>query len=318
MKTPDAVPDAYKVRYAWLDGALVEAADAHVPLMAYTLHYGLGVFEGIRAYDGATGPAVFRLREHIERLFRSAKLVRMDVPFTVDAVVQGVLDTLGQNGLRAGYVRPLAFIDDGKRGLGAMNNRVRVGIAVWPWGAYLGDEGMQRGIKCQIASVVRMSARSFLPKGKICGQYVNSILAKRLALLGGYDEAILLDEQGFVAEASGENIFVVKNGALVTPPKSAPILEGITRDSVIQLAREIGVEVVEQSFTRELLFAADEIFLCGTAAEVTPVREVDGHSIGGGGRGPVTERLQRTYLDAVTGRLPSRSAWLSPYRTSAG
>jgi branched-chain amino acid aminotransferase len=314
--TFDAVPDSYKVPYTWLDGKLVDSAAAVVPLMSYTLHYGLGVFEGIRAYDGSKGPSVFRLREHVERLDRSAKLVRMQLPYTVDEIMKGCTEALGKNGMRSGYLRPIAFVDDGKRGLGALNNRVRVGVVVWPWGAYLGDEGLKKGIRVQIASVTRMSSRSFLPKGKICGQYVNSIVAKRLALFGGYDESVLLDDQGYVAEASGENIFIVKNGVLITPPTSAPILEGITRDSVLRLADHLGIPTKEANFTREGLFAADEIFLTGTAAEVTPVREVDGHVIGKGSRGPVTERLQSAYFDVVNTRLAGFEEWSTPYSVS--
>jgi len=205
------------------------------------------------------------------------------------------------------------FVDDGKRGLGAMNNRIRVAIATWPWGRYLGDEGVQRGIRAQVSSTLRMNARSFLPKGKINGQYVNSILAKRTAMLAGYDEAILLDDDGCVAEATGENLFVVRKGIVVTPPLSQPILAGITRDSVIALAKGLGIEVREERFSKDTLFVADEVFLTGTAAEVTPVREIDGYSIGNGGRGPITERLQAKYFDAVNGRLPERG-WLTPYR----
>lgn len=312
-KTPDAVPDDYKVPFAWLDGKIVDAAQATVPLMAYTLHYGLGVFEGIRAYDGAKGPAVFRLREHMERLHRSAKMVRMELPHSVDELVAGTTEVLAKNKMRAGYVRPIAFVDDGKRGLGAMNNRVRVGIVVWPWGAYLGDEGIKKGIRCQIANVARMSPRSFLPKGKICGQYVNSIIGKRAAIMSGYDEAILLDDQGYVAEATGENIFAVRGNRLTTPAPSSPILEGITRDSIITIAKELGYEVKEQRFARDALLVADEVFLTGTAAEVTPVRDIDGHSVGNGGRGPVTERIQSAYRDAVTGKLAGHESWLTTY-----
>jgi len=309
----DSVPDTYKVKYTWLDGQLVESAAAVVPLMTYTLQYGLGVFEGVRAYDGARGPAVFRLREHMERLHASAHLVQMKLPYSVDELVAACAQTMAKNGLRSGYLRPVGFVDDGKRGLGAMNNRVRVGIIVWPWGAYLGDEGLKRGIRAQVASVARMSPRSFLPKGKITGQYVNSIIAKRAAVLSGYDEAILLDEVGNVAEATGENIFYVKGGVLHTPSTSSPILEGITRDTVLTLAREHSIAIEEAAFTREALFSADEVFLTGTAAEVTPVREIDGHVIGSGSRGPVTERLQSVYFDAVNGRLASHEEWLTSY-----
>jgi branched-chain amino acid aminotransferase len=310
----DQVPDAHKVPFTWLDGACVPTEQAVVPIMSYTLHYGLGAFEGIRAYEGAQGPTVFRLVEHIERLFRSARLVRMEIPFSVDDVVKGCTDVLAKNGMRAGYLRPIAFVDDGKRGLGAMNNRVRVAIATWPWGAYLGDEGIKRGIRASVSSTTRMNTRSFMPKGKINGQYVNSILAKRAAVLAGFDEAIMLDDDGFVAEATGENIFLVKNGAVITPPLSQPILEGITRDSVIQLARELGLEVREERFGKDTLLLADEVFFTGTAAEVTPVREIDSVTIGRGSRGPITEKIQARYFDAVNGRVPSRNSWLTPYQ----
>ncbi len=310
---PDVVPENFKVPWAWLDGKLVDNQSASVPLMAYTLHYGLGAFEGIRAYEGDKGPAVFRLTEHMERLHRSCRMIRMELPFSVDELCKAACETLAANKMRAGYVRPIAFVDDGKRGLGALNNRVRVGIVVWPWGAYLGDEGSKKGLRCQIANVARMSPRSFFPKGKICGQYINSILAKRAAILSGYDEAILLDDQGFVAEASGENIFAVKGNRLTTPAPSSPILEGITRDSVLQIAKQLGLEVKEQRFAREALLIADEVFLTGTAAEVTPVRDIDGVAVGAGTRGPVVERIQSAYRDAVTGRLAGFERWLTPY-----
>lgn len=312
-RTFDAVPDSFQVPFTWLDGHCVPTAEAMVPVMTHTLHYGLGAFEGIRAYDGALGPAVFRLREHIDRLFRSCSMLHLEIPFTPAELQRGCTDVLAKNGLRGGYLRPIVFLDDGKRGLGAMNNRVRVAIATWPWGRYLGDEGIARGIRAQVSSTVRMNARSFLPKGKINGQYVNSILAKRSALLAGYDEAILLDDDGNVAEATGENLFVVKGNTLITPPLSMPILEGITRDSVLLLARGIGIEVREQSFAKDTLFTADEVFLTGTAAEVTPVREIDGHRLGKGARGPITEKVQTVYFDAVHGKVPSRSGWLTTY-----
>ncbi len=309
----DAVPEHFKVPFTWLDGACVDTAAAVVPIMTYTLHYGLGAFEGIRAYDGALGPAVFRLREHMERLRRSTHFLRIELPFSVDELCQAATDVLAKNRMRAGYLRPIAFVDDGKRGLAALNNRVRVAIAVWPWGAYLGDEGIKRGIRAQVSSTTRMNGRSMLPKGKINGQYVNSILAKRTAQLGGFDEAIMLDDDGYVAEATGENIFIVKKGRLITPPLSQPILEGITRESVMTIARDLGYEVVEQRFAKEGLIEADEIFFTGTAAEVTPVREVDGYVVGNGSRGPITERLQAAYFDAVNGRNGAYRSWLQTY-----
>lgn len=310
----DPVPAEYQVPFAWLDGECVPAAAATVPLMTPTLHYGIGVFEGIRAYDGASGPAVFRLRGHIARLFRSAALLRIEIPFDAGQLERACVDVLVRNRLREAYLRPLVFVDDGKRGLGAANNRVRVAVATWPWGRYLGEEGLRRGVRAQVSAIARMSPRSFLPKGKVCGQYVNSVIAKRAAAEAGYDEAILLDEDGYVAEATGENLFAVRDGVLLTPPTSMPILEGITRDTVITLARDFGLEVREQRFARDALLLADEVFLTGTAAEVTPVREIDGHRIGQGERGPLTERLQARFFDTVHGRAADRREWLTPYR----
>lgn len=312
-KTFDVVPEQFKVPYTWLDGACIDSAAAMVPLMTYTLHYGLGVFEGIRAYEGARGPSVFRLREHMERLHRSARMLRMELPYSVDELCAAATDVLAKNGMKSGYLRPIAFVDDGKRGLAALNNRIRVGIAVWPWGAYLGDEGLKRGIRTQVSSTTRINPRSMMPKGKINGQYVNSILAKRAAQLAGFDEAIMLDDEGYVAEATGENIFIVKRGVIVTPPLSQPILEGITRETVMTLARELGYAVEEQRFTKEGLIEADEIFFTGTAAEVTPVREVDSYVVGSGSRGPVCERLQSTYFDVVNGRSDKHLGWLTTY-----
>lgn len=310
----DAVPEAYQVPYTWLDGKCVPTEQALVPVMTMTLHYGIGAFEGIRSYDGAAGPAVFRLREHIARLFRSSAMLRVEIPFTPATLEAACTEVLAKNGMRSGYIRPIMFVDDGKRGLGAMHNRTRIAITVWPWGKYLGEEGVRRGIRAHISGVARMNPRSFLPKGKINGQYVNSILAKRAAISAGCDEAILLDDHGNVAEATGENLFYVRNGELVTPPLSMPILEGITRDSVIQLARALGLAVREETFGRDTLYIADEVFLCGTAAEITPVREIDGVVIGCGGRGPITERLQNVYADAVTGKVPERAGWLTTYK----
>jgi len=313
----DEVPDSFRVPYVWLDGSLRPAAEASVPLMTLTLHYGLGAFEGIRAYQGDSGPAIFRLREHIERLDRSCRLVGMAMPYSVEQVSNACLETMAANNLGEGYLRPLAFVDDGKRGLAARKNRIRVAVVVWPWGAYLGDEGIANGIRATVASWERMNPRSFVPKGKICGQYVNSILAKREAVHAGFDEAILLDSEGRVAEASGENIFLVEGNRLITPSKAAPILEGITRDSVITLARDLGMQIEETQFGRERMFLADEVFLTGTAAEVTPVREIDGRKIGSGSRGPKTAMLQQAYMDAVRGRSPAYRGWLSTY-TLAG
>lgn len=313
MAVYDSVPENFNVPWVWLDGELVPAAQATIPLMTQTLHYGVGVFEGIRAYKGALGSAVFRLREHIERLYRSAKLVRMDIPFRVDDVIDGCVQCMAENGLEEGYLRPIAFVDDGKRGLSAPQNRVRVATVVWPWGAYLGDEGIQNGIRAQISGWQRMSPRSLLPKGKICGQYVNSILAKRDAVSAGFDEAIMLDHGGRVAEASGENLFIVEGKKIVTPPRSAPILEGITRDSVMILARGLGLTVVEEPIARDRLYAANEVFLTGTAAEVTPVRQIDNRDVGTGTRGEVTAELQKLYMATVRGEEEAYQHWLTRY-----
>jgi branched-chain amino acid aminotransferase len=313
MPTYDSVPESFNVPWVWLDGELVPAAQATVPLMTQTLHYGVGVFEGIRSYKGELGSAVFRLPEHIERLYRSAGLVRMEIPFSIEDVIAGCVLCMADNGLAEGYLRPIAFVDDGKRGLSAPRNRVRVAVVVWPWGAYLGEEGIQNGIRAQVSGWQRMSPRSLLPKGKICGQYVNSILAKRDAVTAGFDEAIMLDHGGRVAEASGENLFLVEGKTVVTPPRSAPILEGITRASVMELAAGLGFEVKEEPIARDRLYAADEVFLTGTAAEVTPVRQIDNRDIGSGTRGPVTEQLQTLYMETVRGKYAAYNKWLTPY-----
>lgn len=309
----DPIPDGFSDSTVWLDGEMVQGKQSAVSIMTLTLHYGLGAFEGIRSYEGAQGPAVFRLREHIERLLASSQMLHMKVPYGVEELCKASAQTLAANKLREGYLRPLVFVDDGKRGLGATNNRVRVAIIVWPWGAYLGEEGLNNGIRATVSGWTRMNPRSFLPKGKICGQYVNSILAKREALAAGYDEAILLDDEGFVSEASGENVFMVREGTLVTPPRSSPILEGITRDTVIKLAGFLGIPVSEETFTRGQLYTADEVFFTGTAAEVTPVREIDNRAIGEGTRGPITERLQSLYFDVVNGRSDEHLDWLYKY-----
>jgi branched-chain amino acid aminotransferase len=295
----------------WLDGRFVPWDEARVHVLTHTLHYGLGVFEGIRCYRTADGrSAVFRLPEHVRRLFESAHINLMQIPFSRDAIHEAVLECLRQNHLAEGYVRPLAFIGDGVMGLNPANNPIRVAVIAWAWGKYLGEEGMERGIRAKISTFTRHFVNAKLTKGKTCGDYVNSILAKREALLDGYDEAILLDTNGLVSEASGENIFAVRDGALRTPPL-ATILEGITRASVIQIARDKGLRVEEAPITRDELYVADEVFLTGTAAEVTPIREIDHRSVGAGRRGPVTKLLQGAFFDAVAGRDPKYQGWLT-------
>jgi branched-chain amino acid aminotransferase len=295
----------------WLDGALVDWDEARVHVLTHTLHYGLGVFEGIRCYRTADGgSAVFRLAEHVERLLDSARINLMSVPFGADAICDAIRETLRANRLAEGYVRPLVFIGDGVMGLNPADNPIRVAIVVWPWGKYLGEEGMERGIRARVSSFTRHHPNAKMTKGKTCGDYVNSILAKREALLDGYDEAIMLDAQGFVSEASGENLFLVQGGAIRTPPLPT-ILGGITRASVIEIARDKGIEVTETVLTRDELYIADEVFLTGTAAEVTPIREIDRRTIGEGRRGPVTRALQDAVFAVVTGRERKYERWLS-------
>ncbi|MBW2715967.1 MAG: branched-chain amino acid transaminase [Deltaproteobacteria bacterium] len=288
----------------WLDGKFVDWADANVHILTHTLHYGLGVFEGIRCYPTADGrSAVFRLGDHIRRLFDSARINLMEIPFAQKEIEEASLETLRQNHLEDGYIRPIAFIGEGSMGLNPGSNAIRVAVIAWPWGKYLGEEGMERGIRAKISTFSRHYLNAKMTKGKTCGDYVNSILAKREALLDGYDEAIMLDVQGLVSEASGENVFVVRDGVLQTPPLYS-VLDGITRATVCELARRRDIRVEERLITRDDLYVADEIFLTGTAAEVTPIREVDHRVIGSGNRGPVTKMLQDAYFDVVAGRDP--------------
>jgi branched-chain amino acid aminotransferase len=295
----------------WLDGDLVDWDEARVHILTHTLHYGLGVFEGIRSYRTADGrSAVFRLEEHVRRLFESAHINLMEIPFSREAVCDAILETLRANHLDEGYIRPLVFVGDGAMGLNPADNPIRLAVIAYAWGKYLGEEGMERGIRAKVSSYQRHHVNAKMTKGKTCGDYVNSILAKREALLDGYDEAIMLDTQGLVAEASGENLFVVRDGEILTPPL-ANVLDGITRATVMQLAVEQGIPVVERSITRDELYVADEIFLTGTAAEVTPIREVDRRSVGSGTRGPVTKVLQEAFFDVVAGRDAKRADWLT-------
>ncbi|MCC6806189.1 MAG: branched-chain amino acid transaminase [Deltaproteobacteria bacterium] len=301
-----------KASKIWLDGALRPWDDAQIHVLTHTLHYGLGVFEGIRCYKGKDRSYVFRLKEHIDRLFQSAQMVLLDMPFTREQLMQGCFETLRANNQQEAYVRPLAFMGAGEMGVGSMSNPTRISIITWYWGPYLGKEGVEKGIRCRVSGFRRMSNHGFLAKGKICGQYVNSILAKREALLGGFNEAIMLDDDGFVAEATGENIFLVKNGVLRTPPYGAQILGGLTRDTVIKLAEDMGLKVTEARFARDELYTADEVFLTGTAAEITPVREIDHRTIGSGAPGPVVQKIRETYMAVVRGERPEYERWLAP------
>jgi len=295
----------------WLDGEWVDWDDAQVHVLTHSLHYGLGVFEGIRCYQTHDGrSAVFRLREHIRRLYDSAKINLLEVPYSEEVMLEVALESLRRNGLAEGYVRPLVFIGDGAMGLHPGDNAIRVAVISWAWGKYLGKEGMENGIRAKVSTFSRHHVNSKMTNGKTCGDYVNSILAKREALLDGFDEAIMLDTNGLVSECTGENIFVVRDGQIRTP-SSSTLLAGITRATLIQLARDRGLEVEEALVTRDDLYVADEIFLTGTAAEVTPIREVDHRRIGAARRGPITEALQSAFFELVEGRDEKYADWLT-------
>ncbi|HSA58952.1 MAG TPA: branched-chain-amino-acid transaminase [bacterium] len=298
-----------KTEFIWMDGKMVPWDQAQVHVLTHTLHYGLGVFEGIRAYEGPKGTAVFRLKEHIDRLFDSAHILQMKIPFTREQVMEATREVLRVNKLKHGYIRPLVFMGDGEMGLHALNP-IRVIIAAWPWGTYLGEEGVKNGIRLKMSSFTRHHVNAVLNKAKACSNYVNSILAKREALKAGYDEALLLDPEGYVAEASGENIFIVKNGIVKTTPTGASILDGITREAVITVLKDEKIPVVEQKFTRDEVYLADEVFLTGTAAEITPIRELDDRTIGTGKPGPVTKKIQETFFSIVRGGNEKYSGWL--------
>ena len=291
-----------KVEKIWLDGKLVNWDDANVHILTHTLHYGWGVFEGIRCYvckDGST--AVFCLKEHVDRLFDSARIAMIPIPYTKEDIKEAIIETIRVNHLKEGYIRPIVFVGDGEMGLYVSNYKVRVAIACWQWGAYLGEEGLNQGIRAKISSFTRHHVNTAMTKAKICGNYVNSILAKREVISAGYDEAIMLDTEGYVSEASGENIFIAKDGILKTPPPTS-ILKGITRQIVIDISNYKGIPFVEQRFTRDELYAADECFFTGTAAEITPVREVDNRVIGDGRPGPITRDIQRIFFNIVKGK----------------
>jgi len=295
----------------WLDGKFVDWDKAQIHILTHTLHYGWGVFEGIRCYhchDGSS--AVFRLKDHVDRLFGSAHIVSIKIPFTKEEIFSAILETFRINKLKEGYIRPIVFVGDGEMGIYVKKVDVRVAIAVWSWGAYLGDEGLANGIRAKVSSFTRLHVNSQMTKAKVCGNYVNSILAKREIIAAGYDEAILLDNEGYVSEASGENIFMVKNGTIKTSPLTS-ILPGITRDSVITIAKDKGYPIIEERFTRDELYLADEAFFSGTAAEITPVREVDDRQIGLGHPGPITKDIQATFFDAVKGKIDKYEGWLA-------
>jgi branched-chain amino acid aminotransferase len=300
-----------KVDKIWMDGKMIDWDKAHVHVLAHTLHYGLGVFEGIRCYRCQDGKsAVFRLKEHVDRLFDSALIAQITIPYSREEIGQAVIEILKINKLSEGYIRPIVFIGDGEMGLYVKEYPVRVAIACWSWGAYLGEEGLKKGIRAKISSFTRHHVNVSMTKAKISGNYVNSILAKKEVTAIGYDEAILLDTEGYICEASGENIFIVKDGIIKTPPPTS-ILKGITRDVVITIAQDKEIKVVEQRFTRDELYTADEAFFTGTAAEITPIREVDDRTIGEGKRGPTTKSIQDAFFDTVQGKEEKYKDWLS-------
>ena len=292
----------------WMDGELVDWDDARIHILTHTLHYGCGVFEGIRAYETAQGPAVFRLTDHIERLFASAKIFLIDIPFTVQEIVDATKETVKVNGLPSCYIRPIVYLGYGEMGLNPLPCTVNVSIAVWPWGAYLGDEGMQKGVRMKVSSWQRHSPNAMPPAAKGTGMYINSSMAKVEALKGGYDEAILLSPQGYVSECTGENIFVVRNGRIFTPPVAAGALEGITQDSVVTIARDLGHDVQFTNIARSDLYTADEAFLTGTAAEVVPIRTVDDRELGE--PGAITRQIQEIYQATVHGHDDRYKDWL--------
>ena len=291
----------------WMNGKLVDWDKAQVHVLTHTLHYGTGVFEGIRAYETDKGPAVFRLTEHMQRLINSAKILGMPMPFSLEELVQGVKDTVASTGLPSCYIRPIAYYGYGEMGLNTLPCSVDVAIACWPWGAYLGDDAVEKGVRMKISSWTRHDHNTMPPAAKTVGNYVNSSLAKVEALKAGYDEAIMLAPNGLVAECTGENIFVVRNGVIITPPTSAGALEGITQNSVMTIARDLGYDIRVDNLARSDLYIADEIFACGTAAEVGSVRSVDERPIPC--PGPITRAIASTYAKAVRGQLPQYAHW---------
>jgi len=295
----------------WMDGKFVNWEDASVHVLTHSLHYGMGAFEGIRCYQGRDRSTIFRLKEHVDRLFESAHIMMISVPFSRKDVTEAIIETVKVNQLKSCYIRPLLYLGYGEMGLFPGSNPVQLAIAAWSWGTYLGEEALVRGIRAKVSSFARHHVNVSMTRAKVPGYYVNSILAKCEAKKSGYDEAILLDPDGYVAEGTGENVFIVSRGILKTTPLTS-ILEGITRNSVLELARERNIPVVEERFTRDAMYVADEVFLTGTAAEVTPVREIDDRLVGSGQRGPITTLIQKTFFDIVKGEDPSHVQWLTP------
>ncbi len=295
----------------WFDGKMVPWREAQVHVLTHTLHYGMGVFEGVRAYAAEKGTSIFRLNAHTKRLFNSAKIMQMSIPWDEQTISEAQRAAVRENNLESAYIRPMCFYGSEGMGLRADNLKVHCIVAAWEWGSYLGADNMEKGIRIKTSSFTRHHVNISMCKAKANGNYINSMLALQEALTDGYDEAMLLDNEGYVAEGSGENIFVIRDGIIYTPDLTSA-LDGITRNTIFELAKEIGVEVREKRITRDEVYIADEAFFSGTAAEVTPIREVDNRVIGNGGRGPITEKLQSMYFDVVYGRLEQYNHWLTP------
>ncbi len=297
----------------WQDGKLVDWRSATVHVLTHSLHYGMAVFEGVRAYNTVNGTAIFRLKEHTQRFLNSAKIFQMAIPYDLNTLMEAQKEVVRANQLESCYIRPIAWIGSQKLGIGAKENMIHTAIAAWTWGAYLGEEGITKGIKVKTSSFTRHHVNVSMVRAKASGYYINSILANQEATADGYDEALLLDTEGFVSEGSGENVFVVNKGKIYTPDL-ASCLDGITRDSVITMARDLGIEVIEKRITRDEVYCADEAFFTGTAAEVTPIRELDKRQIGSGSRGPITEKLQSLFFEMVAGKVPKYQHWLTPVK----
>ncbi len=298
------------VEKIWMNGALVAWEDAKVHVLSHALHYGTGVFEGVRAYETSRGPAIFRHSDHVDRLFQSARMYFMDVPFAKEEIAAATRELIARNGLRSCYIRPVVYRGAGQMGLYPLNSPVEVFIAAWEWGAYLGDEGKAKGVRAKVSSWRRLPSSAVIPAAKATGQYVNSVLAKIESSKAGYEEAILLDDRGMVCEGSGENLFVIRDGVIATPTFASDILGGISRLSAIEIARDLGYEVVERDIARGELYLADEVFMTGTAAELTPLREIDDRPVGDGQPGPITREVQSAFEDALHGRSERYAHWL--------
>ena len=294
----------------WKDGHMIDWRDATLHVLTHSLHYGMAIFEGVRSYKTPQGTAIFRLKEHTQRLFNSAKIFQMVIPYDMETIMAAQREVVRTNNLESCYLRPLAWIGSEKMGVSARGNTIHVSIAAWPWGAYLGEDGLARGIRVKTSSFTRHHVNVSMVRAKASGYYINSILANQEVTADGYDEALLLDTDGYVSDGAGENVFIVKNGKIYTPDL-ASCLDGITRDSVLTMARDLGIEIIEKRITRDEMYCADEAFFTGTAAEVTPIRELDNREIGSGSRGPITEKLQSLFFDVVAGKAPQYNHWLT-------